>query len=124
MGLPLSLEVLPGEVRRGVSRDGKPWERQMRAAYGYISGTEGMGADGDAVDVYLAADPVETDDVYCITQTRPDGTFDEAKLMLGYPDEETARRDFARHMPAWADGGIDRFDHGDIMRQLGERGVL
>lgn len=127
MGLPLSLEFVPGEFREGVSSSGEHWQRKMYAAYGYIPGTDGMGADGDAVDVYLARSPVETDDVYCVNQYRPDGTFDEVKLMVGYPSEGAAEADYARHGPPGSEGWsytVDRFSLSDILDRLGAHGLF
>jgi len=105
-GLTLKIEQEPGDIREGVSKSGHSWSRMMHASYGYVAGTGGMGADGEAIDVYLAKDPVPGADVYQVSQNKKDGGFDEHKYMLGYPDAETAKREYLRHMPEWAFGSI------------------
>lgn len=105
-GLPLKIEQEPGDTRTGTAKDGTNWSRKMYACYGYVPGTKGMGADGDAIDVYLSADPVPGSKVYQISQNKKDGGFDEHKYMLGYPSEAAAKTEYLRHMPEWAFGSM------------------
>ncbi len=105
-GLPIKIEQDPGDVRTGTSKDGKSWSRKMYASYGYVPGTKGMGADGDAIDVYLAAEPVSTGKVYEVSQKKKDGGFDEHKYMVGYESASDAKADYLRHMPEWAFGSM------------------
>ena len=104
-GLPLKIEHEPGDIRSGKSKDGKTWSRKMSASYGYIPGTKGMGEDGDAVDIYLASDPVPGK-VYVVKQNKKDGSFDESKNMIGYASAADAKSAYLKHMPAWAFGSM------------------
>lgn len=87
-GYNISIENAKGSVRRGIGAGGKQWETVMQNDYGYIRGTEGV--DGDHIDVFLSDTP-EEGDVFVIDQVNEDGSFDEHKVMYGFPSEETAR---------------------------------
>lgn len=87
-GFNVTIEQPKGSVRRGKDADGNPWESKMNNTYGYIRGTEGV--DGDHIDVFLSDTP-EAGNVYVVDQYEPDGTFDEHKVMYGFPDAEAAR---------------------------------
>lgn len=88
-GHNISIENPKGSVRRGIGADGKPWETIMQNDYGYIRGTEGV--DGDHIDVFLSDTPKEGD-VFVIDQVNEDGSFDEHKVMYGFPSEDAARK--------------------------------
>lgn len=107
-GVRLKIEYEPGDIREGVSKDGTKWQREMFASYGYVPGTKGMAADGDAIDIYLAKDPVDGP-VFEIRQNKKDGAFDEQKFMLGWGSAEEAQRAYLRHMPGWAFGSISNY---------------
>jgi hypothetical protein len=79
-GLNISIENPQGSVRRGVGDDGKPWENELAAHYGYIRGTEGN--DGDHVDAFIGPNP-SSDRVFVVDQVNKDGSFDEHKVVLG-----------------------------------------
>ena len=87
-GYNISIENPKGSARRGKDADGKEWQTEMHHDYGYIRGTEGV--DGDHIDVFLSDTP-EEGDVYVIDQCNEDGSFDEHKVMYGFPSEEAAR---------------------------------
>lgn len=61
----------------------------MNNTYGYIRGTEGV--DGDHIDVFFSDDP-SNGDVFVVDQVNQDGSFDEHKVMYGFPDIESARK--------------------------------
>jgi len=86
-GMPITIETPMFQPRRGKS-DGVPWSVLCMAHYGYINGT--VGADGDAVDVFVGPVP-ESQRVFVVNQVNRDGTFDEHKVLLGFADEESAR---------------------------------
>ena len=88
-GFDVSIEQPKGSVRRGTDADGKKWEQKMNNTYGYIRGTEGV--DGDHIDVFFSDDPSQGD-VFVIDQVNQDGSFDEHKVMYGFPDIESARK--------------------------------
>lgn len=87
-GLPLVIEQPRNSYRTGTDANGKRWTSRMAAHYGYIGGTKG--ADGDAVDCFIGFYP-QSELVFVINQN-VGGRFDEHKVMLGFPDEESARR--------------------------------
>ena len=88
-GYDVTIEQPKGSVRRGTDASGKQWEQEMHNTYGYIRGTEGV--DGDHIDVFLSDDPSQGD-VFVIDQVNEDGSFDEHKVMYGFPDIESARK--------------------------------
>ena len=86
-GLDLSIENRKGSVRSGKGKDGKEWRIKMPVDYGYIKGT--LGPDGDHVDVFVGPDRDLTNEspVWVVNQKKDDGkTFDEHKVLLGFPD--------------------------------------
>ena len=88
-GLDITIEQPKGSIRRGKDADGKEWESKMHNTYGYIRGTEGV--DGDHIDIYLSDNPAEGN-VFVIDQVNNDGSFDEHKVMYGFPDRESAKQ--------------------------------
>lgn len=87
-GYNVSIENGKGSVRHGKSADGTEWQTTMQNDYGYIRGTQGV--DGDHIDVFLSDTP-EEGDVFIIDQVNEDGSFDEHKVMYGFPTEQAAR---------------------------------
>lgn len=81
-GLDISIENKAGSVRSGTDDTGKPWSVTMNHDYGYIKGS--VGKDKDHVDTFLAPDYKENSNAYIVNQTKPDGKFDEHKVMLGF----------------------------------------
>lgn len=98
-GFDVSIENPKGSVRRGTDASGKQWEQTMNNTYGYLRGTEGV--DGDHIDVFLSDNP-EQGDVFVVDQVNKDGTFDEHKVMYGFPTEESARQAYlANYEDGW-----------------------
>jgi predicted RNA methylase len=94
-GLDISIENPKGSKRSGVDPDGKPWEVEMSAHYGYIRGSKGK--DGDQVDVYLASEREDTP-VFVVDQVDPETRdFDEHKVMLGAASREEAEALYDAH---------------------------
>ena len=87
-GYDISIENAKGSVRSGKDAGGKKWSITMHNDYGYIRGTEGV--DGDHIDVFLSDTPKEGD-VFVVDQVNKDGSFDEHKVMYGFPTKEAAR---------------------------------
>lgn len=80
-GLDIAIENPQGSVRRGVGQDGKSWECELPAHYGYVKKTEG--ADGDHVDVYVGPNE-ESELVFIVDQKDlATGEFDEHKCIFG-----------------------------------------
>lgn len=87
-GFDVTIEQPAGSVRSGKDVNGKEWSVTMSNTYGYIRGTEGV--DGDHIDVFLGPD-MNSDMVYVVDQVNTDGSFDEHKVMMGFPSLEDAR---------------------------------
>ncbi|MFA5951549.1 MAG: LPD38 domain-containing protein [Hyphomicrobium sp.] len=90
-GLPISMEVAKGGVRKMVNPKTKePVEvTHAGAAYGYFKGT--VGADGMHVDLYMGENP-ESDKVFVIDEIdRDTGKFRQSKVMGGFNTEAEAR---------------------------------
>ncbi len=119
-GLPINVENVPGQIRRGIGSNGKPFERRMKAAYGEFHGHEG--ADGDHVDVMMGAHP-EAEKAYVIDQLDHTGTkFDEHKVQIGVRSAEEAREQYLSHYPkGWKGlGAITELSAGQLKRWLHE----
>ena len=97
-GLDFTIENVKGGIRSGKDRDGKEWSVKMNNTYGYIRGTEGV--DGDHIDMFISEHPTHGN-VYVIDQVNPDGTFDEHKVMYGFPNEDEAK---AAYLANYSDG--------------------
>lgn len=99
--LNIAVENPVGSLRKG-QENGKAWETQMQAHYGYVKRT--TGADGDQVDVFLKEGTASdfTGTVYVIDQFNPaTGRFDEHKAMIGYRSQAEAAVAYDAH---FADG--------------------
>jgi hypothetical protein len=91
-GLPMTVEVPQGDIRRGVTPGGERWHVRMPAAYGYIRGTQG--ADGELADVYLGPHTWQAEvlPVWVVDQVHADSReFDETKSMIGFASSQHAR---------------------------------
>ena len=98
-GLDITIENPKGSVRSGVDADGNPWEVTMNNTYGYIRGTESV--DGDHIDVFLSDDPT-SGNVFVVDQVKPDGSFDEVKVMYGFKDAaEAAQAYLSNYSKGW-----------------------
>jgi len=104
-GMDVAIENPKGSVREGVDEGGQKWSQKMDAHYGYIKRTQG--ADGDHVDVFLGPDAETANTFYVVNQTNPTtGKFDEHKVMIGYPDANTAKVAYMKnYAKGW--GGFD-----------------
>ena len=82
-------------MRSGVDKDGKPWRTKMVHPYGYLKGT--TGADGEEVDVYVGPKK-NAPEAFVVHQHKATGKgYDEDKVMLGFKDEEAARKAYLKH---------------------------
>ena len=117
-GYNVSIENPKGSVRRGKDADGKAWETEMQNDYGYIRGTEGV--DGDHSDVFLSDTP-EEGDVFVVDQVNKDGSFDEHKVMYGFPSVEDAREAYlSNYEPGWTGlGAITHVSKDEFKKWIG-----
>ena len=98
-GFDVTIEQPAGSVRSGKDANGKEWSVTMNNTYGYIRGTESV--DGDHIDVFLGPD-MNSDMVYVVDQVNTDGSFDEHKVMMGFPSLEDARSAyFSNYEDGW-----------------------
>lgn len=93
-GLDVSIETPAGERRR-------PEWPPLANHYGYLKRTDG--ADGEQVDVFLSDQAADASlPVFVIDQVNKDGSFDEHKVMLGFPNERAARKAYlANYSKGW-----------------------
>ncbi|MBN2785502.1 MAG: zeta toxin family protein, partial [Pontiellaceae bacterium] len=104
-GMDISIENPVGSVRRGVDEDGKAWESEMRADYGYIRGT--VGYDKDHVDVFIVPGySGGGDTAFVVNQVNPKtGAFDEHKVVLGAVTADQAEKIYlSNYEPGWPGG--------------------
>lgn len=111
--LKIGVEYLPGQVRFPKRRNSK----KLRSGYGHIRGYKG--ADGEALDCYLASaffveGETPTDLIFEIRQLAMDGDFDEHKFMLGYADQKAAKAAYLQELPSEFFGGIRAVDRADL----------
>lgn len=85
-GLKIAIETPQGHRRAGKA-NGEPWSVICQAHYGYIEKTRG--ADGDELDVFIGPWP-ESERVWVVNRGKPDGGFEEHKILLAFPDAESA----------------------------------
>lgn len=104
-GYTFRIENPKGSIRSGVDKNGNPWSIEMQDTYGYIE--EKTGKDGDKMDFFIN-DDADLDEwngrVFIVDQMNDDGTFDEHKVMYGYPTWSAARKAYERnYAPGWWD---------------------
>lgn len=87
-GLPVAIEMPRNSYRTGTDKNGKRWASRLAAHYGYFQGTKDL--TGDPVDCFIGAFP-QSEKAFVINQYL-DGKFDEFKVMICFPDEESARQ--------------------------------
>ena len=110
-GLCMKLELEPGDIRSGVSPEGKKWEKKMFLAYGHIPKT--VGDDGETVDIYLKEDGV-FENVYVVHQRKKDGSHDEDKCMVGFVSKEEAKDAYEKHGPPEGFGSLTEYSWDDF----------
>lgn len=105
-GYTFRIENPKGSIRSGVDRNGREWSQEMHDTYGFIE--EKVGKDGDKMDFFINDDAdLDAWDgrVYVVDQKNEDGTFDEHKVMYGYPNLRSAREAYKRN---YEDGWYDK----------------
>jgi 5'(3')-deoxyribonucleotidase len=93
-GIPIMIENTPGSIRFGFDERGRKWVSRMKAHYGYVKRTEG--ADGDEIDVFIGP-KLNASRAFVINQNKPDGSFDEVKIILGCEDRDEAVNLYLAH---------------------------
>lgn len=94
--LTIAIENPKGSVRRGTSKSGHKWETELKDHYGYIL-KHVSEADGDHMDVFIAAEPDFTNrHVYVVDQYIGD-QFDEHKVLLLASNAKEAKKIYDRN---------------------------
>lgn len=115
-GIGVRIDRPKGHVQRGTDDAGEAWERTYKTDYGYIPRTEG--GDLEELDVYMGPEP-GAEYAHWVVQNKADGSFDEYKLMLGFPDRAAARKMWEDHTPAKYFGGLVTTEIGVVKSLLG-----
>ena len=116
-GYDVTIENPNGSIRSGKDANGKEWSIKMNYDYGYIKGTEGV--DGDHIDVYLSDNPT-SGNVYVVDQVnQEDGTFDEHKVMYGFPNKEAAIEAYkSQYEKGWKVGTVTEVSREDFKKWI------
>lgn len=114
-GYDITIENPKGSTRSGKDASGKAWSVPMHYDYGYIRGTEGV--DGDHIDVYLSDEPTKGN-VYVVDQiNQNDGSFDEHKVMYGFPSMEAAVEAYkGQYTDGWKVGTVTEVSREDFKK--------
>lgn len=100
-GIPIIIEWLKGDTRKGIDKNGNSWENKMRVAYGYIADV--YAHDTEEMDIYVGPND-DSDTAYAVEQLGDNGETDEYKIMLGFDSEEDAIDAYLDHYPrGWED---------------------
>jgi hypothetical protein len=95
-GIPISVDRPRGFVMMGRDEKGKPWSRRYRYDYGHIPRT--LGGDHDGLDVFIGPKK-KSEHAFWAIQRKPDGTFDEYKVFLGFDNRDEAIAAYRAHIP-------------------------
>lgn len=115
-GIPVHVDRPRGHVQTGTDDAGATWKRYYHVDYGFVPNTQG--GDQEGVDVFLGLDP-EAKDAHWILQKKSDGTFDEYKVMLGFPDADMAKGMYLAHVPKRFFGSMSSTSVGMMKALLG-----
>lgn len=86
--LPVVVEAMRGAIRW-------PGANPLLADYGYIAGVSSNEGKQEWMDVFLGPHQ-QSQDVWVIDMAKPDGTFEEHKVMLGFDDMAEAAGAFTQ----------------------------
>ena len=114
-GFDITIENPKDSTRSGKDASGKAWSVPMHYDYGYIKGTEGV--DGDHIDVYLSDEPTKGN-VYVVDQVnQKDGSFDEHKVMYGFPSMKAAVDAYkGQYEDGWKVGTVTEVSREDFKK--------
>jgi len=118
-GLRISVENPHGSTRSGTSPDGTEWSNTMAAHYGYVKGSEA--ADGDHVDVFVGPAAATAPTVYVVDQINADGSYDEAKALMGFNSEAEALAAYkGSYNKGWKVGPVTAMSMDDFKAALAD----
>lgn len=81
-GQEVAIETPKGAMRRGVNHRGEEWAHKMPCHYGYLRRNKSL-SDFDNLDCFIGPHP-KSELVFVVDQQKPDGRWDEHKLLLGF----------------------------------------
>lgn len=113
-GIPINIDRPRGFIMKGVDDKGQPWSRTYKHNYGFIPRT--LGGDDDGLDVFIGPDR-KAEEAYWAIQSKPDGSFDEYKVFLGFPNRDAAIGAYKAHIPKKFFSGLVTMKV-DMMRAL------
>lgn len=93
-GFRIKIENPIGSTREGVDKNGHKWNTVFKNPYGFFQRTEAQ--DGEHIDCFLG-DNKFAKFAYIIHQIRPDGSYDEDKVMLGFSNANQAQQAYLAH---------------------------
>lgn len=96
-GLSISIDRPKGFTMNGVDKSGTPWKREYKLDYGFLPRTNG--GDGEGIDVFLGPNS-DAPTAFWAIQNKPDGSFDEYKVMLGFDSRAAAKKAYTDHIPS------------------------
>lgn len=102
-GIPIHVDRPKGFVMKGTDDKGVEWERKYKYDYGFIPKTDG--GDGDGLDVFIGPNK-DAEEAYWAIQNKPDGSFDEYKVFLGFNNRDEATVAYRDHIPKKFLGGM------------------
>jgi hypothetical protein len=95
-GIPINVDRPRGFIMKGTDAKGRDWARRYKYNYGFIPKT--LGGDGDGLDVFIG--PLKKAPyAYWAVQRHDDGSFDEYKVFVGFPDRDAAVAAYRQHIP-------------------------
>lgn len=124
-GVPIHIENRKGSIRHWKDvATGTEGHTVMQFPYGYVPRTMGMDTElngkREGIDVFLGPDK-DAAYVYLITQMRKPEfvAVDEQKIMMGFPDSESAIEGYLAHFndPRFL-GGIQKMTVEEFKREL------
>lgn len=113
-GIGICIDRPKGFVMKGTDDNGEPWTRTYKYDYGFIPKT--LGGDDDGLDVFIGPDK-EAEEAYWAVQKKPDGSFDEYKVFLGFPNRDAAIGCYKDHIPKKLFSGLVTMKV-DMMRSM------
>lgn len=121
-GLKVGVESEAGSSRHWTAMDGSSGSTRMLYDYGFICGL--LGADGEELDCYLGPDR-SAEWAYVVHQMAPPDyrTYDEDKVMLGWPSTDAALTAYELHRSDGRQpiGGVTKVRVADLLAMAQKR---
>jgi len=95
-GLKVKVDRPKGFIMFGTDHSGAKWRRTYKVDYGFIPKT--LGGDSDGLDVFIGPSK-KAANAFWVVQRKPDGSFDEYKIFLGFDNRDEAIACYRAHIP-------------------------